>query len=335
MKGHLLEKEESVENLHTAIGTYEGHPTLLAILKQSACQLSRQPLLSRKGGLQKPANISFSTSRYHQCSGGSKFGGERRDHLTGKRTCGHCGKYTSASYHKRNPLANGEWPKPSICTKCAKDKTSSEGSSDSERRYRKKRQRRRRHSLLSMPSRYSLSSWASESDDGDNTRVRTIITSAPSGVISHRNSRRRSSTRGVRVIEYSEGSEEFIPWRSRPRSRSLRRYVETVFAIGLFKDGKPTLTAIDEAPHVGTQRLDPMVTVNIFKKPKGRFALMLIFIISKIGGRHSSIAKSDTVLSLVADCLVRTIVAWEAILVFDFHGHVGGLMDIAMVRIAI
>ena len=193
--------------------------------------------------------------------------------MTGKHTCGHCGKYRSASYHKRHPLANGEWRRPSICTKCAKDKTSSEGSSDSERRYQKKRQRRRRHSLVSMPSRYSLSSWASESDDSDNTRVHTIITSAPTGVISHRNSRRRSSTRGV--------------------------------------------------------------TVNIFKKPKGRFALMLIFIISKIGGRHSSIAKSDTVLSLVADRLVRTIVAWEAMLVFDFHGHVGGLMDIAIVRIAI
>ena len=255
--------------------------------------------------------------------------------MTGKHTCGHCGKYRSASYHKRHPLANGEWPRPSICTKCAKDKTSGEGSSDSERRYRKKRQRRRRHSLVSMPSRYSLSSWASESDDSDNTRVHTIITSAPTGVISHRNSRRRSSTRGVRVIEYSEGSEESIPWRSRSRSRSLRRYVETVLAIGLFKDGKPTLTAIEEAPHVGTQRLDPMVTVNLFKKPKGRFALMLIFIISKIGGRHSSIAKSDTVLSLVADRLVRTIVAWEAMLVFEFHGDVGGLMDIAIVRIAI
>ena len=143
--------------------------------------------------------------------------------MTRRHTCGHCGRYRSASYHKRHPLANGEWPKPSICTKCAKDKTSSEGSPDSDLGYGKKRNKHRRRSHASMSPRYSLSSWAPESDDSDSTRIHTIINSAPSSVISRRNSRRRSSTRNIRVIEYDEESEESIPWRSRSRSRSVRR----------------------------------------------------------------------------------------------------------------
>ena len=163
---------------------------------------------------------SFEQLERRRTQGGE---GRRNSDMNGRHTCGHCGKYRSANYHKRHPLAVGEWPRPSICTSCAKDKTSSEGSSGSQPGYRRKRRRHRSRSLVSLSSEYSYGSWISGSDESDSTRIHTIIASTPSSVVSRRNSRRRTSTRGVRLIGCDEGSEESLAHKYWSRGRSRRR----------------------------------------------------------------------------------------------------------------
>ena len=76
--------------------------------------------------------------------------------VTGKHTCGSCGKYRSPNYQSRHPLAPGEVPRPSFCRRCIKEHTSSEDSQDDghQRRrshhrdkYHKKRRHGRRHRI--------------------------------------------------------------------------------------------------------------------------------------------------------------------------------------------
>ncbi|KAL9022153.1 MAG: hypothetical protein Q9185_000667 [Variospora sp. 1 TL-2023] len=50
-----------------------------------------------------------------------------------KHTCPACGKFRSARYHYRHPLAPGETPRPTLCRKCIKQHTSSEEFDEIER----------------------------------------------------------------------------------------------------------------------------------------------------------------------------------------------------------
>ena len=66
-----------------------------------------------------------------------------KDGVIQKHKCSACGKFRSPSYHARHPLATGEVPRPSICRKCIKERTSSEGSDTEEIQRRKGNHRRR------------------------------------------------------------------------------------------------------------------------------------------------------------------------------------------------
>ena len=93
----------------------------------------------------------------------------RQDEIILQHTCGSCGKFRSPSYHSRHPLAPGEIPKPTVCRKCIKERTSSEQSEDEEHRnqkyfgrgkrhkQKKSRERRRQHENSTEESR-SISS---------------------------------------------------------------------------------------------------------------------------------------------------------------------------------
>ncbi|KAL8970785.1 MAG: hypothetical protein Q9197_003620 [Variospora fuerteventurae] len=50
-----------------------------------------------------------------------------------KHTCAACGKFRSARYHYRHPLAPGVTPRPTLCRKCIKQHTSSEEFDEIER----------------------------------------------------------------------------------------------------------------------------------------------------------------------------------------------------------
>lgn len=85
--------------------------------------------------------------------------------LPSKYSCASCGKFRSARYHYRHPLATGETPRPTLCRKCVKQHTSSEESDEVERtRWKKKQQearRRRRHRS------HSSDEWSSSSSQED------------------------------------------------------------------------------------------------------------------------------------------------------------------------
>ena len=59
--------------------------------------------------------------------------------------CASCGKFRSPSYNIRHQLAAGETPKPSICRKCIKERTSSEGSDSHDESHSQKRNKREAH----------------------------------------------------------------------------------------------------------------------------------------------------------------------------------------------
>ena len=56
----------------------------------------------------------------------------RKPHSLYMYVCGICGTYRSRDYHSRHPLAPGEVPKPTICTRCAQELESDTDYSESE-----------------------------------------------------------------------------------------------------------------------------------------------------------------------------------------------------------
>ena len=88
-----------------------------------------------------------------------------------QHTCSSCGKYRSASYQSRHPLAPGELPKPGTCRRCIREHTSSENSEEEARRWRRVSSHEEGH------KRY-LSSQKRHRNDADSTT--TYLTSSPS-----------------------------------------------------------------------------------------------------------------------------------------------------------
>lgn len=83
-----------------------------------------------------------------------------------KYTCASCGRFRSARYHYRHPLAQGETPRSTLCRRCVRQHTSSEEYEDRERARRKKWKQyeryRRRHRRSESSEEWSSSSSQEE-----------------------------------------------------------------------------------------------------------------------------------------------------------------------------
>lgn len=142
-----------------------------------------------------------------------------------KHTCASCGKFRSARYHYRHPLAQGETPRPTLCHKCVKQHTSSEEFEDRERARRKKwRQRenyRRRHRRSGSSEEWSSSSSQEErrrrrryrpskrsprhgqsTQSGSRTSTRIYIVRRPA------DRQERSSSDNIRIVRRYRSTEE-------------------------------------------------------------------------------------------------------------------------------
>lgn len=87
-----------------------------------------------------------------------------------KHTCAACGKFRSARYHYRHPIAPGESPRPTLCRKCVKKHTSSEESEEMERaRWRKKDKEREGYRRRQHRSE-SSEEWSSSSSHEERHR---------------------------------------------------------------------------------------------------------------------------------------------------------------------
>ncbi|KAL8899899.1 MAG: hypothetical protein Q9192_001341 [Flavoplaca navasiana] len=84
-----------------------------------------------------------------------------------KYSCASCGKFRSARYHYRHPLASGETPRPTLCRKCVKQHTSSEELDEIERARWKRRQRQ---SHRPKQRSYSSEEWTSSSSHEERRR---------------------------------------------------------------------------------------------------------------------------------------------------------------------
>lgn len=113
-----------------------------------------------------------------------------------KYKCSVCGKFRSTSYHQRHPLVPGQIPPSSVCSRCKRSRTSSEGSSEESFRSRGHRRSRKKDAerMQNTPS--------------DDERFSTIARRG-SGVEVIRRSRSRSRDRhgrNYRPRDYSRSS---------------------------------------------------------------------------------------------------------------------------------
>ncbi|KAL9005773.1 MAG: hypothetical protein Q9188_001439 [Gyalolechia gomerana] len=132
-------------------------------------------------------------------------------HAPAKHTCAACGKFRSARYHYRHPLAPGETPRPTLCRRCIKQHTSSEDSDEIERARWKKREwqaRQRQYRPV-----YSSDEWSSSSSHEERRRRHRYRSSNESR--KHRRTPRSSSAVNARVYIIRQPEE-----RQRPRSSS-------------------------------------------------------------------------------------------------------------------
>ena len=165
-----------------------------------------------------------------------------------QQTCASCGKFRSASWQARHPLAPGVTPIASVCRKCHGKYTSSEEVYPSHNR------RRRHHYPSRSPSRRYSRRYADSTEDyyssrdydrpsrrdraysrdfvrprshsGGNVRV-VIANQSGDRTVPRREYTRSSSTDGVRVIRRTEIIDEPKHSRSRSRLRSSRAsYIE-------------------------------------------------------------------------------------------------------------
>ncbi|KAL8934944.1 MAG: hypothetical protein Q9211_004963 [Gyalolechia sp. 1 TL-2023] len=139
-----------------------------------------------------------------------------------KHTCAACGKFRSARYHYRHPLASGETPRPTLCRKCIKQHTSSEEFDQIERARWKKRGRQARQQQH-HPS-YSSDEWSSSS--GHEERRRRHRYRSFSETRRHRRIPRSSSGVNTRVYIIRQ-PEERQPARSSSDSVRIVRRVRT------------------------------------------------------------------------------------------------------------
>lgn len=157
-----------------------------------------------------------------------------------RQTCASCGRFRSAYWEDAHPLSPGRAATPSICRKCQRDKTSSDGSTS---KYRRKRRHRHRHSrrctdttddsYCSLKDRRSPRRYRSDSRDyarpGASSRdnVRIVIANQP-GERARRSSTRTSSEEAVRVMRRTSVVEvpERVRSRSRARSSSRAHYLD-------------------------------------------------------------------------------------------------------------
>lgn len=154
-----------------------------------------------------------------------------------KHTCAACGKFRSARYQYRHPLAPGETPRPTLCRKCIKQHTSSEELDEIERARWKRRERETRRQKHRQS--YSSDEWSSSSSHEERRRHHRYRSSnetrrhqrnpQSSSCVSTRiyifrppeeRRRPRSSSDSVRIIRRVRTSED----QPRPFLRSRQRY---------------------------------------------------------------------------------------------------------------
>ncbi|KAI4256056.1 MAG: hypothetical protein L6R42_006424 [Xanthoria sp. 1 TBL-2021] len=117
-------------------------------------------------------------------------------HGPSKHSCASCGKFRSARYHYRHPLAPGETPRPTLCRKCVKQHTSSEEFDDTERARWKQRQREGRRPKHHRS--YSSDEWSSSSSQEERRRHHRYRSSNESR--RHRRSTQSSSGRSTKIF---------------------------------------------------------------------------------------------------------------------------------------
>lgn len=154
-----------------------------------------------------------------------------------KHTCAACGKFRSARYHYRHPLAPGETPRPTLCRKCVKQHTSSEEFDEIERgrwkRREKEARRPRRHRFNSSDDWESSSSHEERRRhhhfrSSSESRKQRRSTRSSSGVSNRiyiirrpaEGRQPRSSSESVRIIRRARSTED----RPRLLPRSRHRY---------------------------------------------------------------------------------------------------------------
>ena len=262
--------------------------------------------------------------------GRRRRGDSRYSNMFERHACGHCGRFRSASYHKRHPLAAGERPRPTICKRCAKAETSSEESLDDEFYSREYRTRRRRRSEGRSP-RFSYSSRESESGQSNVTRVETIITSAPGSIISRRGSRRRSF-HGLPITNHDRSSWESIDSRSQSRSRSMSRYVE-IRAASTFYMPSASLNSTGDAHPVDVQGRDLMESTDSLSNAEVSHILTRNTDSEKIGGSRSPFAFLGRAPVHAGGPLVPIRAARRSLMVCGYCVLVQGHVHIAIVQV--
>lgn len=136
-----------------------------------------------------------------------------------KHTCAACGKFRSARYHYRHPLAPGETPRPTLCRKCVKQHTSSEEFNEIEQaRWRKseRQARKQQHHRI-----YSSDEWSNSSSHEERRRQHRYR--SLSDARSRRRTLRSSSAANTKVYIIRRPEARQRPWRSSEGVRFIRR----------------------------------------------------------------------------------------------------------------
>ncbi|KAL8921255.1 MAG: hypothetical protein Q9172_004135 [Xanthocarpia lactea] len=133
-----------------------------------------------------------------------------------KHSCASCGKFRSARYHYRHPLAPGENPRPTLCRKCIKQHTSSEDFDDMERAYWKRRQSEGRRAKQHRS--YSSDGWTSSSSQEERRRHHRYRSSE--GSRRHRRPNQSSSGASTKIYIIRRPEERPEERRRQPTSSS-------------------------------------------------------------------------------------------------------------------
>ena len=145
----------------------------------------------------------------------TKYDGLQSGGGRSKHTCASCGKFRSARYHYRHPLASGETPRPTLCRKCIKKYTSSDEFDEIERaRWKRRQKERERAGYRRRPRRSdSFDEWSSSSSQEERRRHHRYRSSS-GGPKNRRSSQSGSNvSTKIYVIRHSEE-------RRRPQSSS-------------------------------------------------------------------------------------------------------------------
>ena len=135
-----------------------------------------------------------------------------------KYSCASCGKFRSARYHYRHPLASGETPRPTLCRKCVNQHTSSEDFEDMERARWK---RRHRESCRPKHRSYSSEEWSNSSSHEERRRHHRYRSSDESR--RHARSDQSSSGRSTKIYIIRAEARREQPSSSSEHVRITRR----------------------------------------------------------------------------------------------------------------